>query len=574
MPEHFTPPINTDARPGADERRLLDQLENLHREGEESKKHWFGINDAKDDLKLYRGENKPVNREPFFAANFIQAFIDRMVAQLTDNRPILRVEHRKIGFKNTAKVLEKVMHAVWQESDLQRQVFKMAHNAAVVRSSGIYTGYDSANDEIFFEVIRFPQVVFDPAVTEAGLLHKAEYVIIERVRPLSELQRRFPGRGGLVQADARFVGDPSSGGRTVHSPVTAPGSDSPLRSGDAIERARTWECIMRDRQTAPDGKVLFPTYRQIIYTKDVILSDRLLPFWDGQIPLDWFDWIVDPEHPWGHSEPARLKHLQLSFNQIMDGTIENQLLTNIITILADSDALTEKQWNAFQKIDSTLIVRKLNRNAAVTITPPPTFGADKIAIARTIFTYAQLLTGVTDVTLGESPGSLQSGQAIEGLQEGANLMTRARASRIEDFLARVGQKLISRILQFVTADRIFSMLGPTGGAVEYAFKRQELLTNDQTKEPLSDAEVRNIFRFMRFAVLPGSSAPGSRVARASLVFKLLQVGAADRKLLMEAADFSDPEQMIKDAEADVVVRNLIGAGGGPDQRKEKPGPGF
>ena len=189
MAKHFTPPINIGAAPGDDERKLLDQLQDLQREGEESKKRWFGINDAKDDLKLYRGENKPVNREPFFAANFIQAFIDRMVAQLTDNRPILRVEHRKVGFKSMAKVLEKVMHATWQESDLQRQVFKMAHNAAITRSSGIYTGYDSVKDEIFFEVIRFPQVVFDPAVTEAGLLHKSEYVIIERVRPLSELHQ-------------------------------------------------------------------------------------------------------------------------------------------------------------------------------------------------------------------------------------------------------------------------------------------------------------------------------------------------------------------------------------------------
>ena len=164
MPEHFTPPINTGANPGADERKLLDQLIDLQREGEESKRRWFGINDAKDDLKLYRGESKPVNRNPFFAANFIQAFIDRMVAQLTDNRPILRVEHRKVGFKNMAKVLEKVMHSVWQESDLQPYVGlqinvplrikrrRAAVEEAHARLERAVSERDSVEDEVRFAV--------------------------------------------------------------------------------------------------------------------------------------------------------------------------------------------------------------------------------------------------------------------------------------------------------------------------------------------------------------------------------------------------------------------------------------
>jgi hypothetical protein len=157
--------------------------------------------------------------------------------------------------------------------------------------------------------------------------------------------------------------------------------------------------------------------------------------------------------------------------------------------------------------------------------------------------------GVTDVTLGETPGSLQSGLAIEGLQEGANLMTRARASRLEDLLSRVGQKLVARILQFVTADRVFSVMGPSGEAVEYALARSELFLDDKG-HPVTAEQRREFFRYLRFTVDPGSSAPGTRIRRAEMMMRLNAIGAASRKMVLQAADFPDPDYMLKEAEDD------------------------
>jgi len=209
-------------------------------------------------------------------------------------------------------------------------------------------------------------------------------------------------------------------------------------------------------------------------------------------------------------------------------------------------------WRKLQKLDDSLILRKQNRNAVVTPIPPPVFGADKLAIMKFMFTMAQLLAGVPDVTLGESPGSLQSGIAVEGLQESANLMTRARASRLEDLYKRVGQKLIARILQFYTSDRVVGIAGPSEDAVAYAKARQEMFYEiiDDKVEPVSSERRRRALNDMRFTVSPGSSAPGTRTSRAKLMSELFVVGLASGEDVLAAGDFPEPAEMIKRAQAE------------------------
>ena len=116
-------------------------------------------------------------------------------------------------------------------------------------------------------------------------------------------------------------------------------------------------------------------------------------------------------------------------------------------------------------------------------------------------------------------------------------------------MARVGQKLIARVFQFVTSDRVFTMVGPTAEAVAYAMARAELFVDD-AGQPMTPAAQREALRFMRFSVLPGSSAPGSRLARARMMAELVKLGAASRRDVLLAADFQDPDEMLKRAQED------------------------
>ena len=541
-----------------DEPKLLSYLDELQQEGERARERWAPKVDRERDIKLYRGQVGPKTGDAFFKANFIQTFVDRMVQQLTDSRPILRVESRKLGLKNVAQVSQKVVDAVWEEAKMQRQTFKMAHNAAITRSAGLYTGYDPTTDAIMLEVVKNSQVIFDPAVEEAALLSLAEYVAIDRIRPLSELIYKFPGRGGFVKADANVTLDPAgSSRRTVLSPLTDLLAGR-VEGGDTLGRAHVWEWNLIDRQRTSAGVPLFPNGRRIYRTKDLILWDAPNPFWDADHPIDWFDWIVDPEHCWGMSAPDLLQYLQIAFNQLGDGLVDNQILSNFLTIIMDHDSIDPIAQKRLAAIKNSLILRKKNRNAmAPTVTGPPVFGQDKIALLRWIFTIGQLLTGVTDVTLGETPGSLQSGQAIEGLVEGANLGTRSRASRMEDFFSRVGQKILARTWQFFPSDRVISLVGPAGPAMEYAVKRQEFFVND-AGEPLTVDERREALKWHRFIVQPGSSMAGTRLRRGQIMRDLVLIGAASREDMLAEGGFPNPGEMLDRAKKEFAEYQAAG----------------
>ena len=530
--------------------KLLRKLDDLYDEGKRKRDAWAPPKDIERDLKLFRGEVGPRSGEAHFTANFIEAFIERMVSRLTDTRPVLRVENRKAGLRNVALTAKKIVQAIWDETDMQRNTYKMAHNAAITRSAGLYTGYDPVTDLIELEVLRLSQVVVDPRVIEAARVDRdANYLFIDRVRPLEEIRRRFPGRGGLVKPDADLSDIIPSTKTTLFS------ATKELFSGKQSEKtalpcARVRECYVKDWQTRGDVE-LFPFGRRLVRTKDVMLWDASNHWWDGLWSVDWFDWRVDPEHPLGRSEPDRLMRLQLSFNQLMDGLVENQLLTNFLLVMADWDSFDPATWKKLQAISSSLVLQKRTRTASqLDIRPPESFGFDKIALARQLFTYAQLLTGETDITFGET-GSLQSGQAVEGLMEPTGLLTRARASRLEDFFGRVGQKLLSRIFQFWPGERVISLAGPTGPAIEYVVKRADFYVDDNG-QPVDQKERQRAFRDIHFMVQPGSSSPGSRIRRSQLMNDLVKIGAATRQDVLEAADFPAAEEMAKRGEEEFL----------------------
>jgi len=242
------PRTNTaDDKPTADEQELLHRLDDLYEEGEGVRDERRDPKDVESDLNLFRGDVGPSKK--YMAANFIEAFIDRMVAQLTDNRPIIRVEAYKAGLHPVARVMNKVVRTVWDDADMQRQAFKMAHLAASSASAGLYTGYDPARDEITLETLRLDQVVIDPKIREAARIGQAaDYVFITRIVPLDELRVRFPGRGAAVEPDKRLsnLRVKKAGGKSVMSPAPSLASKTirccrapKLRSvGSAIGHAR------------------------------------------------------------------------------------------------------------------------------------------------------------------------------------------------------------------------------------------------------------------------------------------------------------------------------------------------
>ena len=568
----LTSRIDTDTPSGKsrDERDLLEYSKSLWLEGRESREGFRKHSDIVLDRKTYRGKLRPkghVEADRIFSLNIVQAFIDRMVAQLTDNRPIIRIESVNPSLAGMSDVLEKYIRSViWEESRAQRQLFRIAHTAAIEGAAGACVSYSNVSGTIQVEMLHQEQISLHRGVVEAAMIDDAEYICIRRDVPLSWLRQRFPHRGSAVKADV--TADKTASNTEVESPHESFFGGS-KKSSDTIEMAAFYDLSIIDRETRVRGDLAFPQRRRILFTQDVLLDDGPNPYGDGLAPVDVFDWGVDPEHPWGMSAAEMMRLAQVAFNDIMDGNIQNQITLNMMNLIQDQNALDTKSLTRMRKLKGINILSK-RRNSTVSLQSPPSFGQDKIALAREIFSYLQAIMGVSGLTLEGGTGSLQSGQALEGLQEGGNLMTRSRASRLEDFMARIGQKITARIIQFVPPEKVIEFLGETEETAAYATGRTSFFVGGG--KPLTLQQKATKFRLLRFAIEPGSSAPGSKQARAQsmLGLHLLPQPLVSGKAVLEAAEIRNPERMIQEARGEMPLPDPEGKGVSPGLLQQTP----
>ena len=160
MPKHTIPRIDIGSRPGEDEKRLLSHLEDLKKESERSKKDHVDSTELDEDLALYRSQIK-ASGSHYFELNFVRPFIDSMVAQLTQNRPIIRIEPRQVDLKRAAVALQRISLALWDEAEMQRQLYKMAHSSAVTRSAGLFIGNHGRTFGMSDETRRYQDVFWE-----------------------------------------------------------------------------------------------------------------------------------------------------------------------------------------------------------------------------------------------------------------------------------------------------------------------------------------------------------------------------------------------------------------------------
>ena len=562
------PKINTKNDPAnsADEKILLRTLKGMLVDAERSKENYVGSETYEDNLNCYRGDLRPDDTDyDIFYLNIIKPFINNMVAALTDSRPGMDMEAIKPSLKPMSDVLAHLMPSLWNLNRIQPKLWKFAHTTGVFSHAAFYTGWNNVDRTIIADVIPGNRFSIDPIVIESSSLMFGKYVAIKRVATLDELRVMYKSRGILVKSDVSVVpklqSDGGAGSRDSKGIIDSPsmteligGKSNRGSSLEALPRANVWEIYFIDHQYAAGGQErAFPTGRRVIMSEEIILDDGPNPFWDGEFPLDMFDWDTDPEHPYGQSAAQELRSLQTSFNELGDGTIQNHVDSNRLIFQAEYDAIDEKDWQSWAGNKRNIIARLRKRGSDMSIRVPPAFGADKIQMSERLLAWGRMISGISN--LPENPGSLQTGPAIQGLQEGVSLPSRARAARFEDTMSRIGQKVIARTLQYVTSDEIINLLGESPETLAYAKLRADLFINDNGKE-MTPFERRSIFRHLRFTVTPGSSSTEARQRRFQNAIVLHRLGALSLEEVMKLSDFMNPKEKMLAAKLERATGTL------------------
>ncbi len=547
----------TQANVTKEESALLQLLDEIDGEAEAAKasvsKEWD------ENVKLIRGEGIwKGTRNPLFLVNLIGNQYERKIGQISESKPTFSVVSRVADYSNMAKVLDRTARAVLEEQETPQVIERIARQGMAMGSGFLSTSWDqrkySGLGDVSFLAMDPRAIFLDPAMTEAARLSdQAAYVKIDHVMSLTDIRKRFPGRGSFAKSDEKYsryskkdqgrrAGVVSAALAMLPRPLRIGGSDT---TKGPIERALVQEYWYRD----PDFGS-WPGGRHIFRSGDIILDDVSNEYWDQEWPIDMIDWRMDLDRPWGNDDIQDLKKLQECLNRLGDGIMRNALFNSQSWVIADSDAIDATQW---QKVtnEGGLVIKKRPMREFTRVGPP--------ALPAYLFQMMQAIPGMADMLTGNGESLRGGGRkgggmeaVIDGLQTTGSILGRIIARRFESLMARVGQKVISRIIQFYGENRMLNYYSMSGELVSFEFNRRNFL-RDNKDNPVEGKEIATLHRNFRFLVQPYSSMQTTKMARAQVALGLYQVTGGygiSLKRVLELADIGDPETLMAEAKAE------------------------
>ena len=581
---------------------LTDALERLDAEAKKAKNKLGDFNNRVDEnLSQVRGPGqwKMKGRSPHFLYNVIGENIDNKVGKLSEVQARARVLPLKNGLSGVADILKKSTDYIWTESHMLSKLERVAMFGGIMGAGCVQTvfnpslRYGEGDVDI---VIRDPRlVIVDPLVVDPSeISEKAEYVGINEMLPLSIIRSLYGVRGAEVVADNRYSAyqesDKTAAGRVKTAAENVVGKRTP-GSGLAIPRACLTTYWVKDRrksakdngqypilpgitQVCPGDGMPFPAGRRIVVGRTkkslIVLEDTYNEYWDGKWDLDVISWNIDIESIWGADDVQRQIKLQEAINRAGDAYIGNILKNAIIRWLITRGAMDPTEAKKFAEDGAEIVWVNPGREAKQEVPQP--LPAEVLNLIPMLIDLTKRNIGVLDPQIQKQMPSIVTGPAIEGLQLAVEGSIRSAARKMEELVQRIGQKLISRIFQYYTSDRIFHFVGDTGEWREFEFERSKLLmtVNRETgkPEPRTIAELQKAHQDFRFAVEPGSSLAVTKIQRAMMKFELFKVGGMRLTKIMEELGIENGEEEMQKAKEE---RDKYGLGMDQGDNRKKQG---
>ena len=596
----------------ANKKDILSFCDSLDEEGKQWRDTWSKNWDR--NAAILRNDIWPeMGSKALFTSNIISPAIRRKAALLTESKPSIDIRVRKSGFQATSLILKNVCNALWDEQFMSMAMETMAFYLGAFGCGFWKISYDRmadfGNGNIIVSAVDPRMMRIDPSITKAYELHKAQYLIEDSIISLADLQRTFGKAAADVRSDTRInMLGPEQHKISWYARVMASYFMSKdRREGESpVPRVWTREYWINDPATDSDGLPKYPGGRRIVRTgDDTILEDpdegQQNPFFDGLWPYEMLDNEPDLDHPWGHAEIEALKKLNEAFNRI-GHVVTKTTVRNVPWTIADNNALDKETIQDLKELEEVVVEKGAGRQVEhVPATQPTQFSTE---FMKYIVSLVEMTVGLSDGSMqGKGRVELRSAPQLEGLQQAAQVLVRAQARRLESFLERTGQKIISRIFQFYTDDRIMVYNGENE-VKEYNFQkdalRQEILQQavaaaqaealDETNKNLEDGmgltkaivkpedildpemildHVKGAWKNFRFKVIPYSSMSETKLARAAMIQNLAGMGMLPTSLVLQEAGFDNYKELWQETIQELKMRQQMGfpPPGGPQQKK-------
>ncbi len=503
LSEHEARPSNSSSdadaslyEPSDDDKRAIKLAEKIF---DRNKKH-RSLYDQKwlDYYAMFRGKQWKEQRPSYRHSEVINL----VFRTLQSSVPIQVDTHPKFEFlpqepqdQQFAELMNKVADADWTKDNWAESLLE------VVWDSNLYgTGLSSMLAKDFLGRMKIVYQSADPFysfpdpeardinkdASTMGYSSQAATFVYAEPMDVRKIRKKYPDVAEYIKADvvdllkaAKTDNQPIKFRSPVDNRVILEGSSQTL---DSLQKEQALlvtvylspeyceedfeeiEQATKDPVTGEPGppefvqKAMYPNGRKIVVCNGVLCENVDNGYDDAQFPFDRYANYTLPRELWGISEVEQLEGPQKTFNKLVSFVLDVlTLMGNPVWLIPSSAGIdTENLVNKpglNVEFDGD---RAPERLPGVQLQPYVMEIIDKMA------QWFDTIGGSNDVTRGVAPTGITANSAISTLQESAQTRIRQKTRNLDLYLQGVGQKYVSRVLQFKTAPEIYRLTNDAG----------------------------------------------------------------------------------------------------------------
>lgn len=407
--------------------------------------NWMNYMNAWNN-SLYEDQSVPEYRSNY-TTNYIYATIESMRPIMFDGNtkfeaaPVTRDALQYCDSINTAFDFE-WNRTKMKEKMISNSIYTYVLGTSVVMLPYVFKDGGQVDGDIEPILVNPFNIFPDPLATS---VEDAEFIIYATYQHKNVLREQYPDKAELIEGKEieyeELVNSRNEGWKTTSQVLVL---EIWCRDYTEIEGL--------DDSGNKTTQQKFPLGRVITIAPDlsIVLEDKPNPYETGRFPFFLFKDIDVPFQFWGEGDVKWLLSPQKAINDLQNQVIDNAKHTANAQWILDKNCGIAKNEITNR---AGLIIRK-NPGTEVRRESPPAMPMYVSEAITRMENSIETISGVHDITKGQTPTGIESGTAIQILQEAAQTRLRLKITIYEEALSELGSEWLARIKQFWKQDRL------------------------------------------------------------------------------------------------------------------------
>lgn len=528
------------------------------------------------------------NNVPIYFTNSIFSTIETYKANVTRFLPKLMAAPRGLADQYASDFMTRLLEDELYRIGFKKTVKEVVHNGALATFGvfKIYFDFDTNTNQV--DCIAPENTLIDPNAPD-----------IDSVRWIGNVRRDVPV--DEIYAEFGIIPDKEKTSRDLDEEpddtddYNSHTDDSGLytQNGDSAtaltltDNFDVYELWVRDYKNN--------NWRVYVWAGQTLLKEEVNPYDHGSHPyVVWFDGEdsgADNCYYRGVGSVEEIEPLQDRSDRL------DMKIMQHISLVANRQKFVSRQsgLNASMVDNTEGRVYDVNGDAqrAVYYDNPPALSQEVYVYRDATDLAIQMVSGIADVTMGRRPVGVTAGKAMQTLKDSADTRLEEKAESLALAIEKVGQLLLSNILQFFDGERLIkAMDGDKDSAfIVVSDYPEELqgepvpMIDEATGMPMVDENGDDVIDEeaglqVTEAILQAreewkqqnnvklvlsdittewdvkasadSALPATKAERANTAVEMFRLGAIDRQAVLEALDFPNRYQILQRLESDVT----------------------